>query len=89
MALGANAGSVSRMIVRRGVMLAAAGVAIGLGGALALTRLLRGVLYGVGVDDPPTFAAVALVLVTVAALASWLPARRAAAVDPAVALRDS
>jgi len=88
LALGADAARVSRMIVGRGVALAATGVVVGLAAALALTRVMRGVLFGVGPDDPWTFAAVALVLVGTAALASWLPARRAASVDAAVALRE-
>ncbi len=87
-ALGADAGVVLRMIVGRGIGLAGAGVVAGLVLAFATTRFLRGVLYGVGPGDPMTFAGVAVVLVGVAALASWLPARRAAGVDPVDALRN-
>ena len=87
MALGAQEVDVLRLIVWRGLALAIAGVVIGLIGAVALTRLMQGVLYGIEPTDPLTFGAVALGLLAVAALASWLPARRAASVDPAVAIR--
>ncbi|MFI5311667.1 MAG: ADOP family duplicated permease [Gemmatimonadales bacterium] len=86
-ALGASRGGVLRMIVGRGLALTAAGIAVGLAAALGLSRFLVGVLYGVEPTDPLTFTGVAAVLIGVAALASWLPARRAARVDPAVALR--
>ena len=86
-ALGADTASVLKMIVGRGVGLAGAGIVVGLIAAFGITRIMRGVLYGVGPGDPLTFAAVAVVLVAVAAIASWLPARRAANVDPVVALR--
>ncbi|MFI5233958.1 MAG: ABC transporter permease, partial [Gemmatimonadales bacterium] len=87
-ALGAPASSVLRMFIGRGLALTAAGLVIGLGGALMLTRLMNGVLYGVKATDPLTFAAVGSILLGVAALASWLPARRAARVDPVEALRS-
>ena len=87
-ALGAPASSVLRMFVGRGLALTAAGLAIGLGGALMLTQLMSGVLYGVKATDPATFAGVAALLLGVAALASWIPARRAASVDPVEALRS-
>ena len=67
---------------------AAAGVALGLLGALALTRLMTGLLYGVAPSDPLTFVTVAALLLAVALLACWVPARRAARTDPIVALRD-
>jgi predicted permease len=86
MALGAQPGAVLRMVVARGMLLAGVGIAIGLASALAVTRYLRSVLYGVAPSDPLTFAAVAIALFGIATLASWLPARRAAAVDPVVAL---
>jgi predicted permease len=87
-ALGAPASSVLWMFVGRGLALTAGGLAVGLGAALLLTRFIAGILYGVKPADPATFAGVAAVLLGVAALASWLPARRAARVDPVVALRS-
>jgi putative ABC transport system permease protein len=87
MAIGARAADVLAMIMRRGVGLAALGAAIGLLASLALTRLLASLLYGVSATDPVSFAAVAAFLLAVAALASYIPARRAARVDPAEALR--
>jgi predicted permease len=87
-ALGASPGGVSAMIVRRGLILTVGGLALGLAGALALGRFLSGVLYGVQPTDPLTFGTMAAVLLGVATLSSWLPARRAARVDPAVALRS-
>jgi putative ABC transport system permease protein len=87
MALGAQRGDVRRLVVNRGVKLAATGVAIGLAGALALTRFLSSLLFGVKPADPFTFAGVALLLAGVAVLACYVPARRAMRVDPIVALR--
>lgn len=87
LALGAQKRDVLGMVVQRGLTLAAAGVAIGLVGSFALTRLMQGVLYGVTPTDPLTFGGVAIVLLAVAAIASWLPAMRATRVDPLVALR--
>ena len=87
LALGAAPGSVNRMIVSRGLALAGAGVAIGVVAALGLGRFMQGVLYGVQPRDPGTFAGVVVVLGLAAWTASWLPARRASRVDPAVALR--
>jgi len=87
LALGARRGQILRMIVGRGLALALVGVVAGLAAALALGRLLVAVLYGVRPADPVTFASMALILVLTAALASWLPARRAAAVDPMETLR--
>jgi predicted permease len=88
LALGARAGEVLRMFVGRGVMLAGMGLAIGAPAALYLAAYLRQVLFQVRPADPVTFVVVALVLLVVAALASYLPARRAAHVDPAVTLRE-
>jgi len=88
MALGARTGQVLRMVVGQGLTIAAVGVGIGLAGALAVTRLMAGLLEGVSPSDPLTFALVALLLASVAVLASWLPARRAARVDPMIALRS-
>jgi predicted permease len=87
-ALGARAGDVVRMMVRHGFKITALGAAIGLLLAIAATRLLASLLYGVSATDPLTFTAVPAVLLAVALLASWLPARRAARVDPMVALRS-
>jgi predicted permease len=87
LALGAGPSDVTRMVVRRGAGVALAGIAAGVALTLPLARLLRGLLYGVGATDPATYAAIAAGLFAVAALASWLPARRAARVDPTVALR--
>ena len=89
MALGAEAGDVSRMILRQGTVVVALGVGIGLAGALALTRLMTAVLFGVTPSDPLTYAGVGLGLGIVALAATYLPARRAASVDPIDALRSS
>jgi putative ABC transport system permease protein len=86
-ALGAQPGDVSALFVRHGLALTAAGVAIGLAGAAAVTRLMRALLFGVSPTDVATFAGVIVAVGSVAALATWLPARRAARVDPVVALR--
>jgi len=87
MAIGAAGGDVVGMIMKQGLSLVIIGAAIGIGGALAASRLLRGVLYSPSVIDPMTFAGVPLLLTAVAALASWLPARRASGVNPLEALR--
>ena len=86
-ALGATRRSVVRLVVGQGVTLAVVGSAIGLAGALATTRLLRSMLYGVEPSDPVTLVLIIALLVAAVILASWLPARRAAGVDPAEALR--
>jgi putative ABC transport system permease protein len=86
-ALGARPKDVLQMVVRRGLRIAALGMAIGLAGALLVTRVLRKFLYGIEVTDPATFCLVCAVLGATALLASYLPARRAASVDPMAALR--
>jgi putative ABC transport system permease protein len=86
-ALGASRGSLLGMVIRRGMQLTLIGLAIGAAGALALTRLLASLLFGISPRDPVTLIVVAAVLSTVALLACYIPARRAAAVDPLVALR--
>ena len=87
MAMGAESGDVIRLVAGQGLRLALIGVALGAAGALALTRLIRGLLFGVSAFDPMTFAAMALLLITVTAIACIVPARRATKVDPLVALR--
>ncbi|HKX29748.1 MAG TPA: FtsX-like permease family protein, partial [Blastocatellia bacterium] len=87
MALGAQPRDALKMLMKQGVKLAAAGVTIGSGAALALTWLMKGLLFGVGATDPATFVTTSLLLVGVALLACYLPARRATEVDPMVALR--
>jgi predicted permease len=87
MSLGADAGRVRRMILGEGGVLLVTGVAIGFAGALAAARLVRGLLFGISPYDPITLGGVAAVLAAVGVAACWLPAARAARVDPAVALR--
>jgi putative ABC transport system permease protein len=88
MALGARAGEVQAMVLRDGMRLGLSGAALGLAGALALSRVLRGLLHDVSPTDPATFAGVGILLLAVAALASYVPARRAARLDPAAILRE-
>jgi predicted permease len=87
LALGAKSRDILRMVLRQGLGLAIAGAAVGLVGALIVSHLMAGVLYGVRPTDPLTFAGVALLLIGVALLACYIPARRAIRVDPLVALR--
>jgi putative ABC transport system permease protein len=86
-ALGATTASVMRMVVARGLSLTAVGLAIGVGLAWAATRAMQNLLFGVTAGDPWTFAAVVALLGTIALLASYLPARRAARLDPIAVLR--
>jgi ABC-type antimicrobial peptide transport system permease subunit len=88
LALGAEAGTILRLVLRHGFALSALGIAAGVVGALALTRIMAGVLVGVAPTDPTTYAAVASLFVLMAAAASLVPARRALAVDPMQVLRD-
>jgi ABC-type antimicrobial peptide transport system permease subunit len=88
MALGASGGNVQRMIVFDGMKLVVIGGVLGLGAAFALTRVLRSLLFNVTVTDPATFVTVPVVVIAVAVLASYLPARRAASLDPNAALRQ-
>jgi len=88
MALGASTSDAVTLVMRQGLAPVLLGTGIGLAGALAASRLIRSVLYGGSALDPVTFVAVPLVLVGVAMLATWIPARRAAAVDPVLALRQ-
>jgi putative ABC transport system permease protein len=86
-ALGAQTGDVIRLVVQQGMRLALSGVLLGLLGAWALLRVIKDMLFGISPSDPLTFLGIAFVLTLVALLACWLPARRAANVDPLVALR--
>ena len=86
-ALGATRANILRLVLAQGARVAAVGVLIGLAGSLALTRAIRSLLFGLSPGDPLTFTAVALILIAVALLACYLPARRASQVDPNVALR--
>ena len=87
-ALGSSPNSVQGMVVRSGVRLGAIGVAVGIVAAIAATRLLESMLYGVSGADPIALVAASTVLIGAALVASWLPARRASRVDPMVALRQ-
>jgi putative ABC transport system permease protein len=89
LALGAQRGTILKMVLRRGLGLAAAGAGLGVVGALILSHLMAGLLFGVSPTDLPTFAGVTLVLTTVALAACYIPARRAMRVDPIVALREA
>ena len=87
MALGAQAGDVRGLFLRHGLVLTLGGIVLGIGAAILLTRVMSALLFGVGPMDPLTYIAASAGLAAVAALATYLPARRASRVDPVVALR--
>jgi putative ABC transport system permease protein len=87
MALGADQQDIFRLVITRGMQFVLAGLALGIAGALAATRLIASLLFGVTANDPATFAAIAVLLALVAFAACWIPARRAMRVDPMIALR--
>ena len=87
LALGAQIGDISKLILAQGMRLVVIGTSVGLFGAFAFTRILSSLLYGVSATDPVTFIGVALLLAVVALFACYIPARRATKVDPGVALR--
>ena len=87
LALGAQTSQVRRMVIVQGMTLALVGLAIGLGAAFGIARLITTLLFGVSARDPLVFTAVPALLAAVALLAVWLPARRASSVDPLIALR--
>src|SRR3954471_20100595 len=89
MALGAQKSDVLGLVIRQGMTLTVIGVVVGLAGALALTRVIGNLLYGVTATDPATFVAIPLLLLFVALFACYLPARRAARLDPTRALAQS
>jgi putative ABC transport system permease protein len=86
-ALGAQPGDILRMVIGQGLRLVLIGLALGLGGALALSQLLKRFLFGVAPSDPETFVGVAIILTVVAVVACWIPARRAMKIEPTEALR--
>jgi putative ABC transport system permease protein len=88
LALGARPGEVLGLVLRGGLALIAAGLIVGIAAGALATRLVASALYGIDPFDPPTFAGVAVMLVTVAMVASYVPARRATRVDPIAALRS-
>jgi putative ABC transport system permease protein len=87
LALGAQTQDVLTLVMRQGMALVGIGIALGVGAALGLTRLMRALLFGVSATDPLTFIGIALLLAGIALLACYLPARRATKVDPMIALR--
>jgi ABC-type antimicrobial peptide transport system permease subunit len=87
LALGAAPANILKLIVRGGMTLALWGVGVGLAGAVAMGRLMRSLLFGVGTTDVATFVAVSVLLVCIALIASYIPARRASQIDPCTSLR--
>jgi putative ABC transport system permease protein len=88
MAFGASAANILSLIIGQGLRLSLGGIVLGVVAAAALTRVMSSLLVGVTATDPPTFITMALLFTLVAAFAAWIPARRAAALNPNVALRD-
>jgi ABC-type antimicrobial peptide transport system permease subunit len=86
-ALGAQESDILRLVISQAVTLALAGIVIGIGGALALMQMMRSLLFNVSPTDPTTFAAIAVIFMAVTLVASYIPARRAAEIDPMTALR--
>jgi putative ABC transport system permease protein len=87
MALGARRGDVLSMVLRQGLILAGTGITLGLAGAWAASRLVASLLFGTQATDPVIYAALALVMAAIAAVAAYVPARRATSIDPSIALR--
>ena len=87
MALGATAPRVTRMVMREAMLVVVIGIVIGVGAAVATTRLIASMLFGLAPNDPLTIAVAALMMILVGSFAGYLPARRAARVDPMIALR--
>jgi putative ABC transport system permease protein len=88
-ALGANSRAILTLVLKQGILRVALGIVIGLAGALSLSKYLESQLFGVSARDLPVFAAVTVILFTVAIVACYVPARRATRIDPMVALRDA
>ena len=87
MSLGADSGRVQRMVLREGGVLLVVGLALGIAGALSAARVIRGLLFGVAPHDPATFTGVAVMMATIGLVACWIPALRAARIDPAISMR--
>jgi predicted lysophospholipase L1 biosynthesis ABC-type transport system permease subunit len=87
MSLGANRGQVQRMILKEGTALLAMGLVLGVGGAFFLSNIIRGLLFGVAPHDPVTFVGVAVMMAAIGIVACWIPALRAARIDPAITMR--